>query len=87
MLRRCWCRWRGRAHKRGGRGAQARPSGSTRDRGRTGTGRRRPGQPEERAHSRFPPGQVGRTIADGLRTQHLGDVTFAHIRQFVESIS
>ena len=30
--------------------------------------------------------QVGRTIADGLRTQHLGDVTFAHITQFVDGI-
>ena len=30
--------------------------------------------------------QVGRTIADGLRTQHLGDVTFTHIRRFVDGI-
>jgi threonine dehydratase len=34
----------------------------------------------------FLPEQVGRTIADGLRTQHLGDITFAHIRQFVDEI-
>ena len=34
----------------------------------------------------FPSEQVGRTIADGLRTQHLGDVTFAHITQFVDGI-
>ena len=34
----------------------------------------------------FPSEQVGRTIADGLRTQHLGDVTFTHIRQFVDGI-
>ena len=30
--------------------------------------------------------RVGRTIADGLRTQHLGDITFAHIRRFVDDI-
>jgi threonine dehydratase len=34
----------------------------------------------------FLPEQVGRTMADGLRTQHLGDITFAHIRQFVDGI-
>jgi threonine dehydratase len=34
----------------------------------------------------FTPEQVGRTVADGLRTQHLGDITFAHIRQFVDDI-
>jgi len=34
----------------------------------------------------LPPEQVGRTIADGLRTQHLGDTTFAHIRRFVDDI-
>ena len=34
----------------------------------------------------FTPEQVRRTIADGLRTQHLGDITFAHIRQFVDDI-
>jgi threonine dehydratase len=34
----------------------------------------------------FPPEQVGRTIADGLRTQHLGDITFAHIERFVDNI-
>jgi threonine dehydratase len=34
----------------------------------------------------FPSEQVGRTIADGLRTQYLGDVTFAHIRRFVDGI-
>ena len=34
----------------------------------------------------FPPEQVGRTIADGLRTQHLGDITFAHIERYVDNI-
>src|SRR5919199_4825527 len=34
----------------------------------------------------FPAKQVGRTIADGLRTQRLGDITFAHIRRFVDDI-
>ena len=34
----------------------------------------------------FPPEQVGRTIADGLRTQHLGDITFAHIQRYVDNI-
>jgi threonine dehydratase len=34
----------------------------------------------------FPAKQVGRTIADGLRTQHLGDITFAHIGRFVDDI-
>jgi threonine dehydratase len=34
----------------------------------------------------LPSEQVGRTIADGLRTQHLGDITFAHIRRFVDDI-
>jgi threonine dehydratase len=30
--------------------------------------------------------QAARTIADGLRTQHLGDITFAYIRRFVDDI-
>jgi threonine dehydratase len=34
----------------------------------------------------LPSEQVGRTIADGLRAQHLGDLTFAHIRRFVDGI-
>jgi threonine dehydratase len=34
----------------------------------------------------FPPEQVGRTIADGLRTQQLGDITFAHIERYVDNI-
>src|SRR5919112_1679821 len=34
----------------------------------------------------FPAEQVSRTIADGLRTQHLGDITFAHIGRFVDDI-
>lgn len=34
----------------------------------------------------LPSEEAGRTIADGLRTQRLGDVTFAHISQFVDDI-
>jgi threonine dehydratase len=34
----------------------------------------------------FTPEQVARTIADGLRTQHLSDITFAHIERFVDDI-
>jgi threonine dehydratase len=34
----------------------------------------------------LPSEQVGRMIADGLRAQHLGDLTFAHIRRFVDGI-
>ena len=34
----------------------------------------------------LPSEQVGRTIADGLRAQHLGDLTFAYIRRFVDGI-
>ncbi|CAA9367887.1 MAG: Threonine dehydratase, catabolic @ L-serine dehydratase, (PLP)-dependent, partial [uncultured Chloroflexia bacterium] len=34
----------------------------------------------------LPPEQAGRTIADGLRAQHLGEITFAHIRRFVDDI-
>jgi threonine dehydratase len=34
----------------------------------------------------FPPEQVGRTLADGLRAQQLGDITFAHIAHFVDDI-
>jgi threonine dehydratase len=30
--------------------------------------------------------QVSRTLADGLRTQSLGDITFAHIQRFVDDI-
>src|SRR5919199_5479354 len=30
--------------------------------------------------------QAGRTIADGLRTQHVGDITFAYMRRFVDDI-
>lgn len=30
--------------------------------------------------------EAGRTIADGLRTQRLGEVTFAHISRFVDDI-
>ena len=32
------------------------------------------------------PEQVTRTLADGLRTQSLGDITFAHIRHFADDI-
>jgi threonine dehydratase len=32
------------------------------------------------------PEEAGRTIADGLRTQSLGEITFAHIRRFVDDI-
>jgi threonine dehydratase len=35
---------------------------------------------------KLPSEQVGRTIADGLRAQHLGDLTFAYIRRFVDGI-
>src|SRR5215207_2132846 len=34
----------------------------------------------------LPSEQAGRTIADGLRAQHLGDLTFAHIRRLVDGI-
>ncbi len=34
----------------------------------------------------YTPEQVSRTIADGLRTQHLGDITFAHIRAYVDDM-
>lgn len=34
----------------------------------------------------FPAEQVGQTIADGLRAQHLGDITFAHIQNYVDDI-
>jgi threonine dehydratase len=30
--------------------------------------------------------EAGRTVADGLRTQRLGEITFAHIRRFVDDI-
>ncbi len=32
------------------------------------------------------PEDTGRTIADGLRSQHLGDITFGHIQAFVDDI-
>lgn len=32
------------------------------------------------------PQEVGRTIADGLRTQRLGEITFSHIQRFVDEI-
>jgi threonine dehydratase len=34
----------------------------------------------------FPAHQVSRTIADGLRTQSLGSITFEHIRRYVDDI-
>jgi threonine dehydratase len=34
----------------------------------------------------FPAHKVSRTIADGLRTQSLGSITFEHIRRYVEDI-
>jgi threonine dehydratase len=34
----------------------------------------------------FPAEQVSRTIADGLRTQSIGDVNFAHMQKFVDDI-
>jgi len=34
----------------------------------------------------FPAEQVSRTIADGLRTQSIGDINFDHIRAFVDDI-
>jgi len=30
--------------------------------------------------------QVGRTLADGLRTQHVGEINFEHIRHYVDDI-
>ena len=30
--------------------------------------------------------EAGRTVADGLRTQRLGEITFAHIRRFVDDV-
>ena len=30
--------------------------------------------------------QAGRTVADGLRTQRLGEITFSHIKRFVDDI-
>jgi len=35
---------------------------------------------------KWSPEQVARTVADGLRAQSLGDITFAHIRRFVDDI-
>jgi len=35
---------------------------------------------------RFPAAQVSRTIADGLRTQSIGDINFEHIRAYVDDI-
>jgi threonine dehydratase len=34
----------------------------------------------------WPGEQVGRTIADGLRTQHVGEINFEHIRRYVDDI-
>jgi len=34
----------------------------------------------------FPPEQVSRTIADGLRTQSVGPINFEHIRKYVDDI-
>jgi threonine dehydratase len=34
----------------------------------------------------FPAGEVSRTIADGLRTQSIGDINFEHIRRYVDDI-
>jgi len=34
----------------------------------------------------FPAEQVSRTLADGLRTQSIGDINFAHMQKFVDDI-
>src|SRR5262249_13016186 len=34
----------------------------------------------------FPAEQVSRTLADGLRTQSIGDINFEHIRAYVDDI-
>jgi threonine dehydratase len=34
----------------------------------------------------FTPAQVSRTIADGIRTLHVGELTFAHIQRYVDDI-
>jgi threonine dehydratase len=34
----------------------------------------------------FPADQVSRTLADGLRTQSIGDINFEHIRRYVDDI-
>ncbi len=34
----------------------------------------------------WPPERVGRTIADGLRVERVGDLTFAHLRAYVDAI-
>jgi threonine dehydratase len=36
--------------------------------------------------AQFAAGQVSRTLADGLRTQSIGDLNFAHIQKFVDDI-
>jgi threonine dehydratase len=35
----------------------------------------------------YTPEQTGRTLADGLRTQHVGDLNFAHLRAFVDGMT
>jgi threonine dehydratase len=34
----------------------------------------------------WPGDKVGRTLADGLRTQHVGEINFEHIRRYVDDI-
>jgi threonine dehydratase len=34
----------------------------------------------------WPGEKVGRTLADGLRTQHVGEINFEHIRRYVDDI-
>ena len=34
----------------------------------------------------WPGEEVGRTLADGLRTQHVGEINFEHIRRYVDDI-
>jgi threonine dehydratase len=36
--------------------------------------------------AQFPAEEVSRTIADGLRTQSLGELNFLHVRAFVDDI-
>ena len=34
----------------------------------------------------WPGEKVGRTLADGLRTQHVGEINFEHIRRYVDDV-
>ena len=77
---------RRRAGQRRRDGGQGAPAGGPGHRRRAGARGRRPRSLARGEIVRWPAEQVSRTIADGTRTQAIGERTFAHLRAYLDAI-